>query len=35
MRHENSVFHSVLKLVPWSVFDRLVAVHGGDARCGV
>src|SRR5258708_37782724 len=32
MRHENSVFHSVLKQVPWAEFDRLVEVHGADAR---
>ena len=32
MRHENSVFHSVLKQVPWLEFDRLVEVHGADAR---
>jgi hypothetical protein len=32
MRHHNSVFHSVLKHVPWPEFDRLVAVHAGDAR---
>ncbi|MGH6683846.1 MAG: IS4 family transposase [Burkholderiales bacterium] len=32
MRHENSVFHSVLKHVPWSAFDRLVKAHGADAR---
>jgi len=25
MRHHNTVFHSVLKLVPWPVLDRLVA----------
>jgi len=32
MRHQNSVFHSVLKHVPWSTFDRLVARHGADGR---
>ena len=32
MRHENSVFHSVLKHVPWHRFERLVAAHGADAR---
>ncbi len=32
MRHQNSVFHSVLKNVPWPEFDRLVAAHGADAR---
>ena len=30
MRHHNSVFHSVLKHVPWPAFDRLVAAHGAD-----
>lgn len=32
MRHHNSVFHTVLKHVPWHVFDRLVAAHAADAR---
>ena len=32
MRHENSVFHGVLKHVPWAVFERLVEAHGADAR---
>jgi hypothetical protein len=32
MRHHNSVFHSVLKHVPWPEFDRLVEAHGSDAR---
>ena len=32
MRHQNSVFHTVLKHVPWHVFDRLVDAHGADAR---
>jgi hypothetical protein len=32
MRHHNSVFHGVLKHVPWEVFERLVAVHGADRR---
>lgn len=31
MRHENSVFHSILKHVPWAEFDRLVEEHGADA----
>jgi IS4 transposase len=31
MRHHNSVFHSVLKHVPWSQFDRLVEAHAADA----
>jgi IS4 transposase len=30
MRHYNSVFHSVLKHVPWHRFDRLVDQHQGD-----
>jgi Transposase DDE domain/Domain of unknown function (DUF4372) len=32
MRHQNSVFHSVLKHVPWADFDRLVEEHGADYR---
>jgi Transposase DDE domain/Domain of unknown function (DUF4372) len=32
MRHHNSVFHSVLKHVPWHAFDRLVEAHMADAR---
>jgi len=32
MPHQNSVFASVLKLVPWPVFDRLVKEHGSDYR---
>jgi len=32
MRHQNSVFHSLLKLVPWGEFERLVEAHGADAR---
>ena len=30
MRHHNSVFHDVLKHVPWAAFDRLVDTHGAD-----
>lgn len=30
MRHDNIVFHDLLKLIPWTVFDRLVAAHGSD-----
>lgn len=30
MRHNNIVFHDLLKLVPWSVFNKLVAAHGSD-----
>jgi hypothetical protein len=32
MRHQNSVFHSVLKQVAWPDFDRLVEAHNSDAR---
>lgn len=32
MQHQNSVFHSVLKHVPWGDFDRLVEEHGADSR---
>jgi hypothetical protein len=32
MRHQNSVFHGVLKHVPWDEFDRLVKEHGADFR---
>lgn len=32
MRHQNSVFHGVLKYVPWGEFDRLVEKHGADFR---
>jgi IS4 transposase len=32
MRHENSVFHLLLKQVPWDRFERLVEDHGADAR---
>lgn len=32
MRHENSVFHAILKHVPWHVFDRLVDEYRADAR---
>jgi Domain of unknown function (DUF4372) len=30
MRHQNSVFHDILKRIPWAVFDRLVEDHGTD-----
>lgn len=30
MRHQNSVFHSILKQVPWHLFERIVAQHGSD-----
>lgn len=32
MRHQNTVFHQLLKHVPWEAFDRLVKVHRADAR---
>jgi hypothetical protein len=32
VRHENSVFHGLLKHVPWGVFDRLVETHEADSR---
>lgn len=32
MRHHNSVFHGILKLVPWGVFEALVDKHGADHR---
>ena len=30
MRHLNTVFHDVQKLVPWSAFDKLVDESGAD-----
>ena len=32
MRHQNSVFHGLLKHLPWAGFDQLVETHGADAR---
>ncbi len=32
MRHQNSVFHDLLKRVPWQVVTRLVNEHGSDRR---
>ena len=32
MLHKNSVFHQMLKHVPWGEFDRLVEKHRADAR---
>ena len=32
MRHQNSVFHDLLKHVPWGEFDDLVEHHGADWR---
>jgi hypothetical protein len=30
VQHQNSVFHQVLKFIPWDIFDRLVEQHGAD-----
>jgi Transposase DDE domain/Domain of unknown function (DUF4372) len=30
VRHQNSVFHDLLKRIPWAVFERLVDVHEAD-----
>jgi hypothetical protein len=30
VRHQNSVFHDLLKLIPWGEFDRLVDRYGSD-----
>ena len=30
MRHHNTVFHDVLKRLPWDAFERLVDEHGAD-----
>lgn len=32
MRHHNSVFHGLLKHVPWASFERLVESHDADRR---
>jgi IS4 transposase len=32
MQHQNSVFHGLLKHVPWHQFDRLVEDYDADAR---
>ena len=32
MLHKNSVFHDLLKHLPWAEFERLVKGHGADAR---
>lgn len=32
MRHHNSVFHDLLKYVPWADFDRLTMEHKADHR---
>ena len=34
MRHQNSVFHGMLKHIPWGVFDRLFSAHGADIARG-
>jgi len=31
MRHQNTVFHGLLKHIPWPAFDRLVEQHRADA----
>jgi DDE family transposase/uncharacterized protein DUF4372 len=31
VRHQNSVFHELLKQIPWAEFDALVARHSADA----
>jgi IS4 transposase len=30
MRHQNSVFHSLVKYVPWSKFEQVVVKYGAD-----
>jgi len=30
VRHQNTVFHTVLKHLPWDEFERLVKAHGAD-----
>ena len=32
MRHQNSLFHQLLKFVPWPAFERLVVEHDADRR---
>jgi hypothetical protein len=32
MRHQNSVFHQLLKHLPWEEFEALAVAHGADAR---
>ena len=32
MRHQNSVFHGLLKHLPWDAFDQLVTAHRADSR---
>ncbi len=33
MLHQNTVFHSLLKYVPWGRFEKLVEKHGADELC--
>jgi len=30
VQHQNSVFHGLLKHIPWEIFDKLVEQHGAD-----
>ena len=30
MRHQNSVFHSLTKHIPWTKFDQIVEKYGAD-----
>ena len=32
MRHLNTVFHQLMKHLPWGEFERLVEEHGADAQ---
>lgn len=32
MRHQNSVLHEILKLIPWTTFERSVEMHEADRR---
>ncbi len=32
MQHHNSLFHGLLKQIPWARFDGLVRIHKSDAR---
>ncbi len=32
MQHKNSVFHDLLKHVPWAGFKELIEQHGADFR---
>ena len=32
MRHENSVFHTLTKHIPWNVFDGLVQKQDADFK---